>query len=414
MINKPINRWWTVLAGAMGCAAGAGVVATYVFGIFIKAISAEYGWDRSATTASISSFYFVSGIGSVVLGWINSRWSVRWPTLIWVILFSLSVAAVAILPRSVVLFCIMFGIMGFFGAAATAMPYAVAISGWFDRNRGLALAIAVSGTGVAGAFMSRYANWLMENFGWRGGYIGVALFVGLLGSSALIFFFREPPHPTEGRLAEPGPGLLEIYTGHPIFWIIAAPVFMISFTLIGTITNFAPIFTDRGMKMSEAAALLGLLGGASWFSRIGLGIFLDRIHVRYVSVTMFLLVATGCVIILSGATGLWIGVAAILVGLGMGAETDLLTYTVSRYFPPRALARALGAAWIFFAWGSALGVFAGSLSFDMTGSYTAALGLYFVFALASATVIMQLGPYRYQGQGPDDELGVSTQTALME
>ena len=412
MLDRPINRWWTVLAGAMGCAAGAGVVATYVFGIFIKAISAEYGWDRSATTASISCFYFVSGIGSVVLGSLASRWSIRWITLAWVVLFALSVAAIAVLPASVPLFCLMFAIMGFFGAAATAMPYAVAISGWFDRNRGMALAIAVSGTGVAGAFMSRYANWLMEHFGWRGGYIGVALFVGILGSAALLLFFREPPQLAARATDEPGQTLVDLYTRHPTFWLIALPIFMISFALIGTITNFAPIVTDRGLQTREAAALLGLLGGASWFSRIGLGIFLDRIHVRFVSATIFLVVAIGCTLILTGVTGPWLAAAVVLIGLGMGAETDLLTYTMSRYFPPRALARALGAAWIFFAWGSALGVFAGSLSFDLTGSYDGALLLYVLCALVSAGVILRLGAYRYQSHDPADELGVSTRPAL--
>lgn len=411
MFNRPINRWYTVLAGAMGCAAGAGVVATYVFGVFIKAISAEFGWDRSATTAGISCFYFASGIGSLVLGSLTARWSLRWTTLVWVIAFSLAVASVAILPPSVLLLCLVFAVMGFFGAAASALPYAVAISGWFDRNRGLALAIAVSGTGVAGAFMSRYANWLMDSYGWRGGYIGVALFVGLIGASGLIFFFREPPQPKAGRLAEPGPTLVEMYTRHPTFWVIALPIFTISIALIGTITNFAPIVTDRGLTMGEAAALLGLIGGASWFSRIGLGLVLDRVHVRYVSVAMFLVTATGCALILSGATGGWIAVATILIGLGMGAETDLMTYTVSRYFPPRALSRALGAVWILFAWGSALGVFAGSLSFDLTGSYNVALAAFLVCALASAAVILRLGPYRYAPPGPETELGVSSQPA---
>lgn len=412
MLNRPINRWWTVLAGAMGCAAGAGVVATYVFGIFIKAISAEYGWDRSATTLSISCFYFVSGIGSVVLGSIASRWSIRWVTLGWVLLFSLSVAAVAVLPASVPLFCLMFAVMGFFGAAASAMPYAVAISGWFDHNRGMALAIAVSGTGVAGAFMSRYAAWLMQNFGWRGGYVGVALFVGILGAAGLLLFFREPPPPSDGHLAEEGPTLVELYTRHPTFWLVALPIFMTSFALIGTITNFAPIVTDRGLSTGEAAALLGLLGGASWFSRIGLGIFLDRIHVRYVSATIFSVVALGCSLVLGGVTGFWLAAAAVLVGLGMGAETDLLTYTMSRYFPPRALSRALGGAWIFFAWGSALGVFAGSLSFDLTGSYAGALSLYVLCALASAVLILRLGAYRYKSHSPEDELGLGTRPAI--
>ena len=67
---------------------------------------------------------------------------------------------------------------------------------------------------------------------------------------------------------------------------------------------------------------------------------------------------------------------AILIGLGIGAETDLLTYTMSRYFPVAALGRALGAAWIFWAWGNATGVALGSLSFDLTGNYDIAMILF--------------------------------------
>ena len=158
--------------------------------------------------------------------------------------------------------------------------------------------------------------------------------------------------------------------------------------------------------MTEAAALLGVLGGASWFSRIGLGVVLDRVHVRYITAVIFLIVAIGCGLIAAQVTGVWLTLAAVMIGLGMGAETDLLTYTSSRYFAPRALSRALGASWIFFAWGSALGVFAGSLSYDLTGSYAAALFLYIACAIASMGVILLLGPYRHGGDTDAAQLGV--------
>ena len=162
MFSKPINRWWTVLAGVLGCGVGAGVVATYVLGVFIKPISAEFGWDRSFTTAGISCFYIVSGLGSVVFGAIISKWSIRVSTILFVALFSISVISIPLLPKSVVLFCVVFSVMGFFGAAATAMPYAVAIAAQFDRNRGLALAIVVCGAGLGALLLPSYANWLLE------------------------------------------------------------------------------------------------------------------------------------------------------------------------------------------------------------------------------------------------------------
>ena len=32
-MNGQINRWWTVVAGAIGAALGAGIIMTYAFGI---------------------------------------------------------------------------------------------------------------------------------------------------------------------------------------------------------------------------------------------------------------------------------------------------------------------------------------------------------------------------------------------
>lgn len=282
MLSKSINRWWTVVAGVLGCAGGAGVVATYVFGVFIKPISAEFGWDRSFTTAGISCFYVVSGIGSIVFGSIISKWSLRLSTILFVALFSLSVISIAFLPKSVVLFCVIFSVMGFFGAAATAMPYAVAITAQFDRNRGLALAIVVCGSGLGAFLLPGYANWLLESFGWRAGYVGIGLVAGIVPLVGLTLFLRTP-RPAAGSASERGPSLKTLYTSGGTFWLVAAPFFCISVALIGLITNMTAILTDRGASTAEAAFLLGLLGGASWFSRIGVGILLDRLHVRYIA-----------------------------------------------------------------------------------------------------------------------------------
>src|ERR1044072_4770205 len=100
MFNKPVNRWWTVVAGALGNAAGTGVVATYVLGVFVKNISDEFGWERSYTTAGISCLFIASGIGSLVLGSLMARWSIRAITILFLSLFSSSIIAVGFMPSS--------------------------------------------------------------------------------------------------------------------------------------------------------------------------------------------------------------------------------------------------------------------------------------------------------------------------
>jgi predicted MFS family arabinose efflux permease len=375
MTSKTFSKWSTVLAGLVGSAANISVVASYVFGLFIKAISAEYGWLRSEVTVAITCFYIFAGLGSLCLGIIISRWSIRRPSIIFVTIAAAALGSIALLPRSVLLLSIVFSITGFFGSAANSMPYAVAIARWFDRNRGLALAIAVSGTGISSIFMSRYANWLMEHYGWRGGYVGVALFVASVGLTALLLLFRDPPPDT--RRVELPLTLRQLYTGDRVFWLIAGPIFLISVALLGLVTNVAPILTDRSMTLREVATLMGLLGISTWATRLGLGVLLDRIHVRIISATIFLLVALGALLLTIDSHGrLLPAIAAVLIGCGMGAEADILTYAVSRYFGPRALGKAVGAVWILWA-------------------YVVALVFFSVVAVTAAVIIFQLGAYRF-------------------
>jgi predicted MFS family arabinose efflux permease len=394
--TRPLNRWYTVLAGALGCAAGSGVVSSYVFGMFIKAISAEYHWDRSVVTAAILCFYIFCGIGCLSLGQVMSRWGVRPAAIVYVTFFAIATAAVGLLPRSVFLFCLTFGAMGFFGAAASAVPYGVAIAGWFGRQRGLALAIAVSGTGASAVFMPAYADWLMRHYGWRGGYAGVGAFCAVVALIGLIFFFRMPARAADSAAGSTG-RWRNLFT--PAYLRITVPVFMISIAMMGCITNLPPIFTDRGMSLGETAALLSILGGASWVSRLGVGLLLDRLHARWVAAAIFLLVALGQAIVLSGVGGIAPMIAMVVIGLGIGSEADLIAYAVSRYFDRAHLPKALGATWVFWAWGGGIGVMLGSLSFDVTGSYAAAICFYAMLSLASAAVIATLGRYTEQSLG---------------
>lgn len=394
MFDKPINRWWTVVAGALGSAAGAGVVAVYVLGVFIKSISDEFSWDRSSIAAGISFFYLFSGIGCVALGYITSKWSIRLVTIFFVIMFSLSMISVGILPKSFLLFCIAFCSMGFFGAAATPMPYAIAISRQFDRNRGTALALMVSGTAVGALLLPIYANFIMENQGWRAGYIGIGSLVGLVALAGLIFFFRTPP-PDVRHQASDVPRLRDLYLSGGPFWLIGLSILFISIALAGLITNLAPLLTDRGVSSAKAALLIGLVGGASFISRLGVGILLDYIHAKFIAAGIFLVAAAGACLFLADASGAAMYLAALCIGIGIGAEADLISYMMSRYFPAASLSRALGAVWIFWAWGNGVGVFVGSLSYDLTGNYDAALMLFTGLALLSGVVILRLGAYSF-------------------
>ena len=73
------GRWWTVVAGGIGCALGAGVLVIYTFGVLASAMAAGFGWPRAVYANSLTLFLVFSGLGSLLLGPLIDRFGVRLP-----------------------------------------------------------------------------------------------------------------------------------------------------------------------------------------------------------------------------------------------------------------------------------------------------------------------------------------------
>jgi MFS family permease len=105
----------------------------------------------------------------------------------------------------------------------------------------------------------------------------------------------------------------------------------------------------------------------------------------------------------------WIGsatavlfVGALFIGLGLGAEVDLIAYLTSRYFGLRAFGRVYSSAFAAFALAGALGPLIMGAGFDLTGSYRGPLASFAAATLVAATLMTRLGPYRYRAGEPDE------------
>ncbi len=400
MFNKPINRWWTVVAGVLGSAVGAGVVGVYMFGVFAKAIGAEYGWTRASVALGLTVFALASGVGSFTLGAAIDRFGLRRITVLYVVMFGCAIAAIPFLPPDRGLFLATFAVMGFFGSAATVMPYAVATCAWFNRKRGLALGLINAGTGIGAALMPLYAQYLLTRYGWRGGYWGVAAVVTCVAVFALVALVRLPANYEAERRAQGanqagGAVLSLIVRTDKNFRLIAFAIFGISVATFGVISQLIPIATDRGLSLAVAAGVLSTAGIGSLCARLAVGYAMDRIFAPYVAAAVFLITIAGMGFVMSADSVAALTAGAVMVGIGAGAEGDILAFLISRYFPMHAFGRVAGAIWVTWAWGGALGTYALALTFDKTHSYSLAIGGFIVLLVLSAIAILRLGAYAF-------------------
>ena len=399
LVAKP-NPWWTVVGGAMGNAVGAGIFMVYAFGIFGKAISTEYLWDREIISYCFSAFLLATGFGTVALGAFIAQFGVRVPTAVFVTVFSAAVACVAMVPASPVLFYALFAIIGVGGAAATAMPYAVSIAGLFDRNRGMALALSVSGAGIGAALMPQLVNFLESSYGWRIGISATAALIGLVPLFALAVLVRDPirrstqPHavyPVRAKLS----AIFDDYLGQARFWLIAIPIVGISVVTFGIMASLVPLLSDRDFSNESIALALSSAGMASWFGRLGVGYLMDKVFAPYVAAGVFTITACGILLLVFGQSAPAAVLGAALIGVALGAEADIVTFLASRYFSLQLLSKVLGALWVAWAWGGGLGTFLSGATFSATQSYSLSFGLFLLMMVVSVPVILRLGPYTY-------------------
>jgi MFS family permease len=401
MINKAISPWWTVFAGSCACAVGAGIVAVYTWGIFSKAIAAEFGWDRTTLSLCLTSFLIATGFGTISLGYAIARYGVRGATVAYVTVFSSSLAVIPLLPPLPWAFYAVFAVMGFAGSAATALPYAVAITGWFDRHRGLALGLMVFGSGFGATFAPQLVTVWIRAFGWRSSLLAVAAITAVVPLVGIVCLVREPPStgaphpgaPLRTPLRLPKNSRAYVLTRN--FWLIALPIIGVSVATFGLLGSMVSILTDRGASGTMAATVLSVAGIGSWIGRLAVGYAMDKMFAPYLTAGVLCLVLCGVCFIASGNTGPWVIFGAALLGLGMGSEADVVAYLVGRYFRFDIYSKVLGAMWVAWAWGGGVGTSIAGLTFRLTHAYSTALGVFGAVLFLSAIIVTRLGPYAY-------------------
>lgn len=399
MFNRPISPWWSVVAGAIGGVLASGPLMVYAYGTLARPMGVELGWDRGVLAANVTAYLFGNGLGLAMIGWLIARFGIRGPSALFVAIYGLAFASVAVLPPSPDLFLAAFLMVGIGGAAATALPYAVAISGFFNARRGLALGIVVAGSGAGATLNPQVAQFLTESLGWRAAFGAIGLAAGLGSLLAIVTMVRTPSGVREDRYSADAAvsrlPVSQLYLRNRHFWIVALVILAVSIAAFGTMVSLVPLFADRGFDTLTATTILSVAGLTSWAGRLIVGYLLDKMFAPLLTALIFALAAFGLLLLLGGGSSVPAAFAgAALVSLALGAEADLLTYLVSRYFRLVDFSRVTGLIWVVWTWGGALGISLAAQSFARFGSYTPAFIGFAAIVLAAAGLVCSMGPYR--------------------
>jgi len=398
------NPWWVVVGGTTGLFVCNGPVLAFTFGVFLKPLMADMGWQRGTASFALSFGEFVAALAVPLLGLMMDRWTIRRVALPGIVAFAACLCLMGLTPKSLTIFTLFFTMTSIAGTVQTPLGYTKAISAWFDRRRGLALGAALAGVGLGGMFVPQIANYFIATIGWRGAYVVLGVMVLVIAFPAVALWVREP-QPGEGERHDAHDSVLPGLTPREAaatgpFWILAATFFFVAMALLGSSAHVVPLLTDRGLSPAAATATFGLFGLSTLTGRLVSGYLIDRIFASYIA-TAFWLAPIGGFALLTGGSGLLPALGVILIGLGLGTEVDLIAFMISRYLGLRSFGALYGLFFMAFALGGAVGRFLGGYLFDLAGSYNAALVGAAGALLVAVILVNRLGAYAYPARRPE-------------
>jgi MFS family permease len=405
--------WWVVFASAIGIALHIGPIVVGTFGVFLKSLNQEFGWSRGQISFAFSLFAIAGAISAPIVGRMVDYTGARRVVLPATFLFGLGVVALSVLSGHIWVLYAIYLYIGGVGSGTTPIPYAKVITRWFDRRRGLALGLTVAASSLSLAAMPSLAQALIVGVGWRHAYAIIALLV-MSAIPVVALLFRESPQamglqpdgattgPTYGARQDDGDKNIAFSQAwrSNTFWLIAVPFFLMSFSFHGCILHLVPMLTDRGVSPGDAATAASMVGAGGLVARLGSGFLLDLFFAPSVAVSLFSSSTIGLILLWSGASGVVPFAAGFLVGIGQGAELDIIPYMVSRYFGSAAFAHIYGYLFASFLLGAVLGPPLMGFGFDLIGSYRPIIGVLAFSTVFAVGLISRLGPYSETGLAP--------------
>ena len=408
--------WWVVLTAALALFLGPTPIMVFSFAVFLRPLVQEFHASRSAVSLAFSLHAVMTALSLLFAGRLIDRFGPRNAILMSTFTTGLILLAANFCSGHIWQLYLFYAALGVASCGLTPVSYCDVISHWFDRYRGRALGFMMAGLGTGALVMPSVAHYLIATFGWRMAFGFSGATILLISVPLLAMFLKEKPEligllpdgaPTaftrsKIRDADSGIGFGEAARTSTL-WLLLCTFVLVAGGVSACSTHIAAVLADQGVSARTAAFASSVFGGGLLLGRVGSGYLLDRFFAPRVGAVIFGCAGMGMALLRIADSQSLAFAAAFVIGLGFGAEVDIMAYLTGRYFGLRSFGAIYGFVFAGFGVAAGSGAYLMGAGFDATGSYALPLTLFSIATLIGAALMLRLGPYRYQKALPDNQ-----------
>ncbi len=370
--------WGVCLAAFVGVMVSFAAIMPYTFSLFLEPLSKAFGWHREAISSAFGIAAITVAVFSPGIGMLLDRFPPRRIILPSILVFGFAYMSLSLLTPNITRFYLTYFVLGVVGNGTAQLSYTRAVLTWFQKHRGLALALVLTGSGTGSIVIPLITQAVIHNYGWRSAYVSLGC-IALLGLPLTALLVRNRPIRAahSDQSFSTGVAVGTALRGI-VFWTLAIIIMLEAFGSNGLLSHLAALLTERGISAGSAALALSVMGATGILGRLTTGLLLDRYFAPYVSMGMLTVASAGIFTLTTAATATTALIGAAVIGYGLGSEADVVPYLIARYFGRKHFAALYGLTWTAYAVGGATGPVVVGRFYDRYGMYQPRL----IFALA--------------------------------
>lgn len=387
--------WWRLVASIlMSSVGGVGMWSSVVL---LTETESHFNIDRGEASLTYTAVMVGIMLGNVAMGRLADRFGVIVPVLIGSVALGFGYAAAAFATDLWQFLFIQGVLIGGLGTASTFGPLIAAISHWFVRHRGIAVALVASGSYIAGTVWPPVVEYLIESLGWRGTHLFIAGVCVLVIPPLTLALRRRPPLEGDAMATVAAAATPARSTTRPP--PVPANVLQALLLLAGIAccvamsmpqVHIVAFSVDLDLGKARGAEMLSIMLGLGVVSRIGFGFLMDRIGALWTLLLSSSLQALSLLLYLP-ADGLYsLYVVSALFGLFQGGIVPTYAVIIREYFPASQAGTRVGLVLSATIGGMALGGWMSGEIYDLTLSYTAAFLNGFAWNILNLAVVVLL------------------------
>lgn len=359
----------------------------YAHGIYIVELQKEHGWSTGLISTMVTAHYV---LGALLLPRIADAITRFGPRAVFLSGLGTTAAALLLLPSVTAPWqlAVLYIVMAPGWNATSVAAIASTVGQWFDKKRGLALNLGLSGATVAGLVMAPALLATIPVMGFADALrLVVLISLAIAGGAVLLFVRRGPLSPKP--LAAGTSRLAPLRTWH--FWSISAPFALMLVSQVGFLTHLVPLISTRvaaGAPAVDPGFAVGINAFMALVGRIVLGFVIDRFEPRRASVACFMVQVAAIAVLAFAEAPLVVYGACAVYGFSVGNNITLSPLIVQReYGPdlfPAIVALSSAVVQIVYAFGPGL---LGILR-DVSGGYGVPLAVCMALNVTASILVM--------------------------